>query len=163
MKFKITVCGDKAVGKTSYIKRLLLNQYNVKYIPTTKLGIYNIKKDNFEIDIWDLPSSSSSLKDAYLIKSDLVILIFDVCNEDTYDGLYDWYKDIQNVDPTIPITILANKSESVNKEVEKLEITFHQKYGIKSFDVSCKLNKNIKESFDYILTVLEAKEGLNPS
>lgn len=122
MKIKICLVGEGAVGKTSLIRRYVLDEFDDRYIST--LGAKITKKElthkipsnggKIEVDmtIWDIMGEKGFrdlLKEAYFHGAQGIIAVCDVTRKDTLSELENWISAIETVTGRIPITFLANK------------------------------------------------------
>ena len=83
-KFKIAVCGDPGVGKTSTILRFTDNAFSRRYIPTMGVNIsdkiFQIKEKFIELIIWDIAGQTKfeTMRRHFYQGSDAIVLIFDI-------------------------------------------------------------------------------------
>jgi GTPase SAR1 family protein len=173
MNFKIVIYGDKKSGKTSFINKLLYNRFTYKYSPTKDISIINtnyfFKDDkssnntsNININLFECPENSI-LKDMLCIDANAVILIYDITNKKSFYNLYNYYKNMKNINSNIPILILANKNDSLKEHYDYRNLIrplYSYEYSlfdnIKFYNISCKnkIDKNINISFHYLLSKL---------
>ncbi|HEY7588007.1 MAG TPA: Rab family GTPase [Thermoplasmata archaeon] len=122
MKVKVCLVGEAAVGKTSLIRRFVLDNFDDKYIQT--LGTKVSKKEmtapgldaegDLQIDmtIWDIMGQKGFrelLKEAYFYGAKGILAVADVTRKKTLDDLDDWIEGVYSVTGKIPIEFLANK------------------------------------------------------
>ena len=129
-KFKITICGDPGVGKTSTILRFTDNAFNRRYIPTMGVNIsdkiFQIKDRFTELIIWDIAGQSKfeTMRQHFYQGSDAVILIFDIANRKSFLSIRDWYHDIKKyLSDSNNLTgfIIGNKSDvTINRRRSKI-------------------------------------------
>ncbi|QLH75219.1 MAG: GTP-binding protein [Methanomassiliicoccales archaeon] len=130
---KVSLLGEGAVGKTSLVRRYVLDVFSDDYLQT--FGAKVTKKvtvvDDIELTmmIWDILGQKSqvSLHSTYYSGSNGAFVVCDVTRPETLDRLADWIKDLNDVVGDIPIIPLANKkdlpitvSEQKMKEIESL-------------------------------------------
>lgn len=103
----------------------------------TNLGVVTL-------NCWDTAGKGPffGLGDAYYFNADAAIIMFDVTRRNTYKSLGNWYKDVTNVCPNIPIVVCGNKSESKEKALKSYNIFFHRKKNLQYYDISSKTNYN---------------------
>ena len=122
MKVKVCLVGEAAVGKTSLIRRFVLDNFDDKYIQT--LGTKVSKKEmsatdvdptgNLKIDmtIWDIMGQKGFrelLKEAYFYGAKGILAVCDGTRKKTLEDLDDWIEGVYSVTGKIPIEFLANK------------------------------------------------------
>src|SRR5436309_4702176 len=122
MEMKVCLVGEAAVGKTSLIRRYVLDDFDDKYIQT--LGTKVSKKelqvprpkgdDPLKVDmtIWDIMGQKGFrelLKEAYFYGARGILAVCDVTRRATLDDLDDWIEGVYSVTGKIPIQFLANK------------------------------------------------------
>jgi len=112
MKVKVCLVGEAAVGKTSLIRRFVLENFDDKYIQT--LGTKVSKKEltstspdgsgelKIDMTIWDI-------KEAYFYGARGILAVCDVTRKKTLDDLDDWIEGVYSVTGKIPIEFLGNK------------------------------------------------------
>jgi small GTP-binding protein len=100
MKKKLVLLGDPAVGKTSLIRRFVLNTFDEKYVSTIGARVskkeveiptaaYKVKMD---IMIWDLIGSKEStrLHEMYYRGADGAIVVADITRLSTIENIDMW-------------------------------------------------------------------------
>jgi small GTP-binding protein len=168
-KFKITVCGDPGVGKTSTILRFTDNAFSRRYIPTLGIQIsdkvFQIQNKLTELVIWDIAGQSKfeTMRQHFYQGSDAVILIFDLTNRKTFLNMRDWYHDIKKyLSDYNDLTgfILGNKNDiSYERKVSKEEAKdLASDLGLNYSEISALTGKNVEFSFYQITEkLLESK------
>ncbi len=122
MKVKICLVGEAAVGKTSLIRRFVLDNFDDKYIQT--LGTKVSKKEmtvagteesgelKIDMTIWDIMGQKGFrelLKEAYFYGAKGILAVCDVTRKKTLEDLDDWIEGVYSVTGKIPIEFLGNK------------------------------------------------------
>jgi small GTP-binding protein len=121
---KICLIGAGEVGKTSLIKRYILDIFDDKYLKT--LGTKVSKKEimleypdkdlklNLTLLIWDIMGQAtfrSLLQESYFFGAAGALAVCDSTRARTLDSLQDWVKSLYKVVGEKPIIILANKCD----------------------------------------------------
>src|SRR3972149_141545 len=122
MKMKVCLVGEAAVGKTSLIRRFVLDDFDDKYIqtPGTKVSKKEITAASpdgsgelkIDMTIWDIMGQKGFrelLKEAYFYGAKGILAVCDVTRRKTLDDLDDWIEGVYSVTGKIPIEFLANK------------------------------------------------------
>jgi hypothetical protein len=73
--------------------------------------------------------------------------MFDVTSRISYKNAYDWYRDVTRVCENIPIVLVGNKIDCVDRKVKPRHITLYQKKNISYFEISTTKNINTCRPF----------------
>jgi small GTP-binding protein len=122
MKVKVCLVGEAAVGKTSLIRRFVLENFDDKYIQTlgTKVSKKEMTAPNvdpsgemrIDMTIWDIMGQKGFrelLKEAYFYGAKGILAVCDATRKKTLEDLDDWIEGVYSVTGKIPIEFLANK------------------------------------------------------
>jgi len=129
--YKIVMLGDRKVGKTSYIKKLLSGEFVKEYKETNEVKMYemyideilNYKELNVKFNIWDCIGDENIMKRKdYLYGADGAIIMFDLTNKESYDNVEKWKELFKSICPNSPILVVANKAD--NKKIIKVPSDF---------------------------------------
>ena len=159
-KYKLVLCGDGGVGKTTFVKRHLTGEFEKKYIATIGAEVHPMvfytSRGNICLDVWDTAGQEklAALRDGYYIGADCGIIMFDVCNRITYKNVINWYKQLTRVCEGIPIVLVGNKVDVADRKVKAKQILFPRKYGIQYYDISAKSNYQFEKPFLWLLKKL---------
>ncbi|MFW9985745.1 MAG: Rab family GTPase, partial [Candidatus Odinarchaeota archaeon] len=83
-RFKIIVCGDWAVGKTSLVRRFATNTFTHDYLTTIDVNVLNkeliVDGFNISLQMWDTGGQErfSHLRKRYYRGANGVIFLFDI-------------------------------------------------------------------------------------
>ena len=128
LKCKVIVIGDSAVGKTTFISRLIdrfeenaASTFGVSYV-TKEIKI----DDNLvHFDIWDTAGQEKyhSVNRLFYLESKICIIVYDITNRTSFDNACNfWYKEITNeINDSIIIGLAGNKSDLYSMEEVKDE------------------------------------------
>jgi len=161
MKIKICLVGEAAVGKTSLIRRFVLEDFDDKYIQTLgtkvskmELTVPNVDGEVVKVDmtIWDIMGQKGFrelLKEAYFYGAKGVIAVADVTRKTTLDDLDDWIEGVYSVTGKIPIQFMANKWDLKDQaEVGEEEMGQATKaYESPFYFTSAKTGENVESAF----------------
>ena len=162
-EYKIKVClvGEPAVGKTSLIRRFVMDKFDDKYLTTigTKVSKKEVTLDDgtkVTMMVWDImgqPSFRQILKESYFYGANGIVAVADITRKPTLDALPDWIGTIRSVvEKEIPTVFLGNKwdlKESAQFTDEDLR-QMAELYGGKSFVTSAKTGEHVNEAFLYL-------------
>lgn len=147
VKTKICLIGEKAVGKTSLIRRYVLNMFDDRYITT--IGTKVSKKEiviprpdqglevHIDMTIWDIMGEKGFrelLKEAYFYGANGVLAVADITRERSLSDLDDWIDSTIKVAGKIPMIIAVNKTDLEgaiqygDKEVSQLAKAFNSPF-----------------------------------
>lgn len=175
MKMKICMVGEGAVGKTSLIRRFVLDEFDDKYLQTlgTKVSKKELVVDypekdmelHIDMTIWDIMGQKGFrelLKEAYFYGAKGIIAVCDVTRKDTLSELDDWIEGVYSVTGRVPIEFLANKydlKENVliaQNELEQASKAYDSRY----LFTSAKTGENVESAFKSLAERI-ARDKLN--
>ncbi|XP_065841786.1 ras-related protein Rab-8B-like [Oscarella lobularis] len=125
--FKILVVGDSGVGKTCLLQRFVDDLAKPSYIATIgidfKVKTIRIDGDIVKLEIWDTAGQERfrTLTSAYFRGAMGILLVYDVTNGSSFDGIPRWIRSIQEEAPhRTKVLLLGNKKDMYeNRCVEK--------------------------------------------
>ena len=156
INFKIIIIGDSGVGKSSLLKRAVQNRFDESYQATIGFEFllmhYKINELKFKLQIWDTCGQEMyrSLVQGFYRNTSLAIIVYDVNNPKSFEGLEVWLKDLrQQTEQEIPIFIVGNKSDMEKKVPTEDAKIFSTSNRTKYFaECSARSGYNVKEIFD---------------
>jgi len=173
MKAKICLVGEHAVGKTSLIRRYVLDEFDDRYITT--LGA-KVSKKEFEMrledgspvvmdmTIWDIMGSKGFrelLREAYFHGAQGILAVCDVTREDTIGDLDGWVESVFRTVGEIPVVFAINKmdlkhrAEFSEEEVKQATEAFDAPY----FYTSAKKGENVEQTFQALARSVFSKHS----
>jgi len=172
IKVKVCLAGEPMVGKTSLIRRYVLDDYDDRYIATLgakvtkkELTSTDPKRGEFSVtlilwDIWGNKNVRELLKDAYYHGAHGIIAVCDVTRPETLQELDGWAEAITSVAGDIPVCLLANKNDVSERPLKEAEI---RKYsgdrGWPAFLTSAKTGDHVEEAFGEVVHRILSDEG----
>jgi small GTP-binding protein len=124
LKTKLCLVGEKAVGKTSLIRRFVTDTFDDKYLTTigTKVSKKEIDLErpeegltvHMDMTIWDIMGEKGFrelLKEAYFFGANGILAVADVTRRRTLEELDDWIDGVLKVVGRVPILIAMNKTD----------------------------------------------------
>jgi small GTP-binding protein len=166
---KVCLFGGSAVGKTSLIRRFVLNEFDDKYLVTigTKVSRKDLEiKDpvrkkivSYTLMIWDIIGHKSFRKllaSAYFRGAHSAIGVCDITRKDTLHELHDWINSIYKVTGKIPIVILANKIDlKAHAAFDEDDLTrIASYYAAPYLFTSAKTGENVEKAFEIVATLI---------
>lgn len=161
--FKVKVClvGNPAVGKTSLVRRYVMNSFDDRYLTTlgTKVSKKEIEVTNgnggpvqVDLMIWDImgqPGFRELLKDAYFYEAKGVLAVCDLTRKDTLDDLEKWIKAVEGVTGKVPIVVAVNKADLSGSAQFDMDAAsaVAESLGAKLFFTSAKEGTAVEDAF----------------
>ncbi len=164
MKAKVCLVGEAAVGKTSMVRRFVLDEFDDRYVTT--LGAKVSKKElaidvasedrriQMDMTVWDIMGEKGFrelLKDAYFQGARGILAVCDITRYSTLKELDDWVTSIFKVVGEIPVVYAVNKND-LRDEVMILYGEKEITQAAKAFDApwmhtSAKTGENVEAAF----------------
>jgi small GTP-binding protein len=164
VKAKICLVGEAAVGKTSLIRRYVLNDFDDKYITT--LGAKVSKKQmefqvpnngmhvGMDMTIWDIMGEKGFrdlVKEAFFVGTRGILAVCDITRHDTLKELDDWIQSVFKVVGNIPVIYAVNKVDLKDEvllmygdpELEQATRAFEAQF----LYTSAKTGENVEKAF----------------
>ena len=152
----IILLGNSMVGKTSFFNRIHCNLYQENL--TSTIGVdsitkyYKYKNSIYKLTLYDTAGQDKyrALPKAYYQKCDGLLLMFDITNEDSFNGTSLWLDDVKECNPNndkLVVYLVGNKIDDFENRVIKKEDAEKKASELKFnyYEISCKLNININE------------------
>eukprot|EP01006_Ploeotia_vitrea_P029019 TRINITY_DN61637_c0_g1_i1.p1 TRINITY_DN61637_c0_g1~~TRINITY_DN61637_c0_g1_i1.p1 ORF type:complete len:220 (-),score=52.93 TRINITY_DN61637_c0_g1_i1:139-798(-) len=164
--FKLILVGDGGTGKTTFVKRHLTGEFEKKYIATIGVEVHPLKfhtdRGLIQFNVWDTAGQEKfgGLRDGYYIQGDCAIIMFDVTARATYKNVPAWHRDIVRVCENIPMVLVGNKVDVMDRAVKPKQITFHRKKNLQYYDISAKSNYNFEKPFLWLAKKLANDNNL---
>jgi small GTP-binding protein len=167
MKVKVCFIGDAGVGKTSLIKRFVLDVFDDRYIATigtkvTKKIVDVDGKAKVMMLVWDIMGQKGFrelLREAYFFGAHGAIAVCDLTNKETLEELRYWIKALTDVAGDVPIVFAGNKSDLENdrviKEQDLQELA--GKYKARAYLTSAKTGQNVETVFKTLAEAMSEK------
>ncbi len=160
-RLKACLVGESGVGKSSLVRRYVLDQFDDRYIAT--LGAKALKKElrlragtGEEVDviltifdIMGVPTFRDFLRDAYFTGAQGILAVFDVTRPETLATLGAWVEAAQGVAGRVPVVVLGNKVDLVDraKAAGPLLEAAAARFRCPSFPTSAKTGEGVETAF----------------
>jgi len=172
---KIYLIGKKGVGKSTFINSLnppVPKAFGMNTEPTLGVELfrydYPIKSSNkneviiFNIWVSDLDRRFELLKYQYLTGSEVILIMFDISDLTSLNGIDSWMKGIGIRFPnyTIPIMLLGNKTDLIShlKPAKALAGATVKEFGLMGYyEISALKSKNIEPTLKAMTNFLLKK------
>ncbi|WXG41873.1 MAG: Rab family GTPase [Candidatus Freyarchaeum deiterrae] len=163
--FKIIVVGDKKVGKTSIIKKVTENKFPTEYSPTIGCDFtakqLEIAKNKVRLHFWDFAGSANfeEMRKELYIDADLVVLVFDLTNPESFKNLEKWRWEVYNSFGNLQSIIVIGNKNDLERKIPLPECSkYAQEINAPYFETSAKLGTNVDEFFKSAGELLLKKE-----
>jgi len=116
-KFKFIIVGDKAVGKSSIVRRFVENKFSLDYRSTLGLNVLshsmNFYGNEVNFLLWDVGAQQyfKRFRKTYYKGAQAAFIVFDVCEKETFSNVKVWYKELEDFldNKNIPTVLVGNK------------------------------------------------------
>ncbi len=151
--------GDPSVGKTSLIRRFVIDEFSDNYLSTigTKVSEKDLKlkKDGhevmFHLVIWDIAGQHSftSVAPSLFKGCQGALIICDVTRKQTLDDLHNWIYNLNKNAGEVPYVVLVNKWDLADRKAFELVDVERVAQGHESccLHTSAKTGHNVEAAF----------------
>jgi small GTP-binding protein len=180
MKSKVCLVGEAAVGKTSLVRRFVINEFDDRYLTT--LGARVSKKELqipvpsrdivvcMDMTIWDIMGEKGFrelMREAYFHGTKGVLAVCDFSRYSTLAELPDWIEAVYHVVGEVPVVIAVNKvdlKEEVlvlygDREVEECATTFNAPFVY----TSARTGEGVESAFKELAEQIVARQVASPA
>lgn len=153
---KLLMVGDSGVGKSCLLLRFVDDKFNATFITTIGIDfkIKTIELDNTKIrlQIWDTAGQERfrTITTAYYRGAMGIIIVYDVCNQSSFDRVETWYKTVQeHAKEDAQVIIVGNKCDQEDLRVVSTQQgeQLAEKLGVPFIEASAKSGLNVSEVF----------------
>ncbi|HLE45559.1 MAG TPA: Rab family GTPase [Thermoplasmata archaeon] len=160
IKRKILLLGDASVGKTSLIRRFVVDKFSDDYITT--IGTKVTKKDlrlelgNRTVDlslmIWDVLGQKGykGIQESAFRGARGVLLVYDLTRPETRESLGEyWIPRVRSVAGAVPMLVVGNKVDLAPSKPRAMEEVSDvgKAHGTQAFVSSAKTGENVESVF----------------
>jgi len=148
-KYKLIFLGDQNVGKSCILNRFLNDTFIEDYQATIGLDFQSksVQIDNQDINLllYDTAGQEKfrSLIPMYTRDANIILLVYDISNRESFTHLPDWVKDLTNVNLDEVIFVIIGNKIDLN---DKREVTLEE-------------GKKFAEEKDFLFQEISAKTG----
>ena len=148
-KYKLIFLGDQSVGKSCILNRFMNDTFTEEYQATIGLDFQskNVQIDNQDIHLllYDTAGQEKfrSLIPMYTRDANIILLVYDITNRESFSHLAEWLRDLTNVKlEEVILAIVANKIDLEDKR-----------------DVTAEEGQKFAEEHNFIFQEISAKTG----
>jgi small GTP-binding protein len=177
LKSKVCLVGDKSVGKTSLVRRYVMNMFDEQYITTigTRVSKKEIRVDmpeqnlHVQVDmmLWDIMGEKGFrelLKDAYFYGANGILAVADITRRRTLEDLDDWIDGVEPVIGKVPVLLVVNKIDlSPSAQFRDRDVAqFAKAYESEFFLASAKTGNQVEPAFSRMASLV-VEQQLHPA
>lgn len=162
---KILLVGAERVGKSSLIRRFSEDEFNDNYSPTVgidfKLKQVALDSTLVKIQLWDTSGQRRfrHITKAYYKTSHAVVLVFDVTNYATFEGVQAWFAEICEAAPEAFKVLIGTKCDVADRVVTLEQAQgLARELGVMYVDASSKTNTNVDFAFFKIVCQIAGRD-----
>ena len=151
LKFKLIVVGDQNTGKSCILNRFANNTFQENYQATIGLDFQTknvtIHNQDIRLTLYDTAGQEKfrSLIPMYIREAQIILLVYDITNKESFDSIPKWFSDILNVKNDEAVFVLIGN---------KIDLTNNRK-------ISYNEGKRLANEKNIIFEELSAKNGTN--
>jgi len=156
-KFKLIVCGEADVGKTSLVLRFTDNAFKRNYMPTIGVNITEkllfLKEYNVKLLIWDVAGQSkfNMMRSNFYSGALGYLLVFDLTNPETFENVKIWYDDIGKhiKNKNAHGYLIGNKNDLEDQRKISYEqgTALAKEWNLEYIETSALTSENVNETF----------------
>src|SRR3989441_1991680 len=123
MKTKLALLGEGGVGKTSLIRRFVLNEYQETYMHTVGTRVSKIElavpygadvEVQMDLSIFDIMGQrgfKDLVRETYYHGSQALMAVCDISREDSLYALNEWIPSALEIAGDVPVYLVVNKKD----------------------------------------------------
>ena len=180
IKTKVCLVGEAAVGKTSLVRRFVVDEFDDRYITT--LGAKVSKREQayasrggdityqMDMTVWDIMGEKGFrdlLKEAFFHGAKGILAVADLTRYSTLKELDDWVQSVFNVVGEIPVVYAINKVDLKDevtilygdREIEQAARAFEAPF----YYTSAKTGDHVEDAFRRVGHLILARQGVTPA
>ena len=166
--FKVVVCGDYGVGKTSLLNRFIDSKFAEDYLPT--LGVNMLRKEmDFEnnkvkLMFWDIAGQElyAHVREQFYEGTQGAMLVYDVTRPESFANITNWQKEIINtVQDPVYFILIGNKIDLELVVPTDAAKKFAEEQSWFFFETSALTGEGTDEAFKFLIRhLLTAHEAI---
>ncbi len=163
--YKIILCGDGAVGKTSLIKRYSEYTFRENYLPTigSNFATKRIQINGVQItsQYWDMGGQPQFkiVRQNFYRGARGIIYVFDVSRRETFENLEKWREEVNEILTAPSCIVIGNKIDLPRMVEEEEARQYALSVNAYYFETSVLENINVQESMDKINEIIFEKQA----
>lgn len=144
------------VGKSCLLLRFCEDQFTPSFITTIgidfKIRTIDLDGKRVKLQVWDTAGQErfKTITTAYYRGAMGILLVYDVCDEKSFNNIRSWYANVQqHASENVVLILVGNKSDMTDKRVISTEQgkQLADELGIPFIEASAKTRDNVEETF----------------
>ncbi|KAK2180476.1 hypothetical protein NP493_441g01024 [Ridgeia piscesae] len=167
--FKVILCGEYGVGKSSIFRRFIDNTFTLETGPKSTVGLdhavteFNASGTQIRVELWDTAGIErfATLSSSYFQSASAAILCYSTTDRQSFNLVSQHILDIIMHSSTARIFLCGNKIDLAVLQGEQITESDVQDFQIQcdtvlsgTYEISCKTGEGVKEMFADIAMVL---------
>ena len=122
LKLKLILVGNQGTGKSCILNRFINDSFDENYQTTIGLDFYNknvvIHNQDIRLILYDTAGQEKfrSLIPMYIREAQIILLIYDITNKDSFDSIPKWMTEISDVKNNDFIYVLVGNKIDLEKQ-----------------------------------------------
>ncbi|XP_006635115.1 ras-related protein Rab-3B [Lepisosteus oculatus] len=164
--FKLLIIGNSSVGKTSFLFRYADDSFSNSFVSTVGIDfkvktVYRNDK-RVKLQIWDTAGQERyrTITTAYYRGAMGFILMYDICNEESFNAVQDWATQIKTYSwDNAQVILVGNKCDMDDERVVPADKgkQLADQLGFEYFEASAKENINVRQVFERLVDIICVK------
>jgi len=151
-RFKCCIVGAPGVGNSVLASPSLLGEFEKKALPpalsTTLFPVpLSTSSGPIILDLWDYTGDNETPPPNFYAGAKCAVIMFDVTARATYKAVPQCYKDVLLHADQVPVALVGNKVDVIERKVKTKQVTFHRKKNLLYVGMSVKANYNVEKLF----------------
>ena len=157
LKLKLIVIGNQGTGKSCILNRFINGTFDENYQATIGLDFQSknvtVHDQDVRLILYDTAGQEKfrSLIPMYIREAQIILLIYDISNKDSFDSIPKWIKEISEINFSDVIFVLIGNKNDL-EEQRKVSFEEGKQFADKNKfifqEVSAKTGKNIENLFE---------------
>jgi small GTP-binding protein len=162
---KVIIGGDEAVGKTSLIRRYCEGHFDTSRVMTIGVDfqtkVVELPEQTVKLSIWDMAGQErfAPIRPGFYRGSHAAALIYDLTAPESLKNLVNWYFEISKVIKDQKYLVVANKTDLVNEEIDKVGLQFAKVIRADYVRTSAATGAGVPELFEKLARLGLAHQG----
>ena len=151
--FKVTIIGSSGVGKTTFLNRMSIGSFGMKYDPTVGVKICPIElytdKGLVKFNVYDCAGQErfDEKQESYWDETQVFMIMFDVCSKLSFKYATSLVSYLKKKYQVVPIILCANKVDCQDRKILSDDINIENIGCTAYYEISTKTKLNLDRPF----------------